>query len=197
MKEITPAEMKAVLTLVKTPEAIYNANSLSKVIGITPMGTLKILKRLEQESILKSRKIGKSITYRVNLEDSYAGKYVSLLLAREAQHAPPVARRWIREVQKIKNSDVAILFGSVLEKPHPHDIDILIVTDQKRFPKLQKEIQELNEINIKKVHPLYQTFEDIIKNIKKRDKPVLNAIKGILVRGEEKFMDIYNESRKE
>ena len=95
MKEIPPAEMKAVLTIVKTPEVIYNANSLSKVIGITPMGMLKILKRLEQESILKSRKIGKSITYRVNLEDSYAGKYVSLLLAREAQHAPPVTRRLI------------------------------------------------------------------------------------------------------
>ncbi len=39
MREITQAEMNVVLTLVKSPEIIYNANSLSKVVGITPMGT--------------------------------------------------------------------------------------------------------------------------------------------------------------
>ena len=90
-----------------------------------------------------------------------------------------------------------VLFGSVLEKPNPNDIDVLLVTDQKRFPKLQREIKELNEINIKKIHPIYQTYNDIVKNIKKRDKPVLNAIKGIIVFGEERFLEVYNESRKE
>ena len=89
------------------------------------------------------------------------------------------------------------LFGLVLEKPNPKDIDILLVTDQKGFSKLQQEIKELSEINIKKIHPVYQTYHDIIKNIKKRDKPLLNAIKGIVVVGEEKFLEIYNESRKE
>ncbi len=197
MKEITPAEMNVVLTLVKSPEVIYNANSLSKVVGITPMGALKILKRLEQESIVKSRKIGKAITYKVNVEDSYARKYLSLILVREAQCANPQIKRWITELKKIKNADVIVLFGSVLEKSHPNDIDVLVITDQKRFPKLQQEIKELNEINIKKIHPMYQTYGDLVKNIKKRDKPILNAIKGIVVFGEEKFLEIYNESRKE
>ncbi len=197
MKEITQAEMNVVLTLVKSPEVIYNANSLSKVVGITPMGTLKILKRLEQENIVKSKKIGKAITYKVNVDDSYAKKYSSLILVREAQYANPQIKRWITELKKIKNSEVIILFGSVLEKSNPNDIDVLLVTDQKRFPKLQQEIKELNEINIKKIHPVYQTYDDIIKNIKKRDKPILNAIKGIVVFGEEKFLEIYDESRKE
>lgn len=197
MREITRSEIGIVLALVKSPEAAYNANSLSKVIGITPMGALKILKRLEHESIVKSRKTGKAIIYRINIEESYARKYVSLILVREAQYAAPKAKRWIDEVKKIKNADVAILFGSVLEKPNPNDIDVLFITDQKRFPHLQREIRELNEINIKKVHPMYQTRSDIIKNIKNRDKPLLNAIKGIVVFGEEKFLDIYNESRKE
>ncbi len=197
MKEITQAEMKVVLTLIKSPEMLYNANSLAKVIGITSMGALKILKRLEQESIVKSKKIGKAHIYTVNVEDSYARKYLSLLLVREAQHANPQVKRWITEIKKIKNADVAILFGSVVEKPSPKDIDVLFVTDQKRFPKLQREINELNELNSKKIHPMYQTMEDIIKNIKKRDKPMLNAIKGIIVTGEETFIMIYNESRKE
>ena len=197
MKEITKAEMDVVLTLVKSPEAIYNANSLSKFVGITPMGTLKILKRLEAEKIVKSKKIGKAVTYKVNVEDSYARKYVSLILVREAQSANPLVKRWVTELKKIKNAEVIVLFGSILEKPNPNDIDTLFITDQKRFQKLQQEIKELADINIKKIHPLYQTYEDSIKNIKKRDKPLLNAIKGIIVIGEEKFLDIYNESRKE
>ncbi len=197
MKEITQAEMKAVLTLVKSPEIIYNANSLSKIIGITPMGTLKILKRLEQENIVKSKKIGKATTYKVNVKDSYAQKYLSLILVRETQSANPQVKRWITEIKKVKNADVILLFGSVLEKPDPNDIDVLLITNQKRFPKLQQEIKELNEINIKKIHPMFQTHEDIVKNIKKRDKPILNAIKGIIIAGEEKFLEIYNESRKE
>ncbi|HIG93704.1 TPA: hypothetical protein HA234_05915 [Candidatus Woesearchaeota archaeon] len=196
MKEITKTEMEVLLTLVKSPEVDYNANSLAKVVGITAMGALKILKRLESESILKSKKIGKAIIYRVN-QESYARRYIGLILSRESLYANPLVKRWIGEVKKIKNADLIILFGSVLEKSNPNDIDLLLVTDQKRFPKLQEEIKELNKINIKKLHPLYQTYNDLIKNIKKRDKPLLNAIKGIVGRGEEKFLDIYHESRKE
>ena len=197
MKEITKAEMDLVLKLVKSPETDYNANSIAKVAGITAMGALKILKRLEQESILKSKKIGKAVIYRVNIESSYARRYVELILSRESLHANPQVKRWIEELKKIKNADIIVLFGSVLEKQNPNDIDVLLITDQKRFPKLQQEVKELNEINIKKIHPMYQTYHDIIKNIKKRDKPLLNAIKGIVVAGEEQFLQIYNESRKE
>ena len=197
MREITQAEMNIVLQLVKSPEVDYNANNLAKVIGITAMGALKILKRLENESILKSKKIGKAVIYRINIGNSYAKRYIELILSRESLHANPQIKRWVEELRKIKNADVIVLFGSVLEKPNPNDIDVLLITDQKRFPKLQQEIKELNEINIKKIHPMYQTYNDIIKNIKKRDKPLLNAIKGMVIMGEEKFLEIYNESRKE
>ena len=197
MKEITKAEMDIVLKLVKSPEVDYNANNLAKVVGITAMGALKILKRLEAESILKSKKIGKAVIYRINTENHYARRHVELILSRESLHAAPQVKRWIEELKNIKNADNVVLFGSVLEKSNPNDIDVLLITDQKRFPKLQQEIKDLNEINIKPIHPMYQTYHDIIKNIKKRDKPLLNAIKGIVVMGEEKFLEIYNESRKE
>ena len=197
MKEITKAEMDSVLMLVKSPEVDYNANNLAKVVGITAMGALKILKRLELESILKSKKIGNAVVYRVNTESDYARRYVSLILSRESPYASPQVKRWVEELKKIKNADVIVLFGSVLEKSNPNDIDVLLLTDQKRFPKLHQEINTLNEINIKRIHPMYQTVNDMIKNIKKRDKPLLTAMKGIVVRGEEKFLEIYNESRKE
>ena len=47
MEDITKNEMKAVLEILKSPEVMYNANNLAKVLEITSMGTLKILKRLE------------------------------------------------------------------------------------------------------------------------------------------------------
>ena len=53
MKEITKAEMDIVLRIIKSPEVDYNANAIAKVVGITAMGALKILKRLESEVILK------------------------------------------------------------------------------------------------------------------------------------------------
>ncbi|MBI2549451.1 hypothetical protein HYW21_08970 [Candidatus Woesearchaeota archaeon] len=197
MKEITKTEMDIVLKLVKSPEVDYNANSLAKVVGITAMGALKILKRLESESILTSKKIGNAVIYHINPESSYAHRYVGLILSRESRHTTLTVKRWVQELKKIKNASLVILFGSVLEKTNPNDIDVLLLTDQKHFPQLQKEIKELNEANIKMIHPIYQTFNDLVNNIKKRDKPLLNAIKGIIAVGEEKFIKVYHESRKE
>ena len=197
MSGITEKEISAALQIVKSPEIMYNANNLAKVLDITPMGCLKILKRLEKAGILKSRQIGKSFIYRVSYENEYAHKYISLALSRESIQSSNLVRRWVTELKKVKNADIAILFGSVLKKKQPKDIDVLFVTDQKRFKKLKQEIKELNQINVKKIHPMYQSFEDIIKNIQKRDCPLLNAIKGVIVFGDNKFLEVYNESRKE
>ncbi len=197
MHEITKAEMEIILNIAKSPETDYNGNNITKVVGITPTGALKILKRLEKESVLKSKKIGKAVIYKINTEDSYARNHVALILAREKLYVQPRVKVWINELKKIKNADIIILFGSILRKEDPKDIDVVFVTDQKRFKKLQEEVEERNKINIKRIHPLYQGLKDIVMNIKKRDKPLLSAIKGIIVIGEEKFMEIYNESCKE
>ena len=197
MKDITTNEIKAVLTIVKSPEIMYNANSLSKVLGISSMGTLKILKRLETESILKSRQIGKSNVYKVKTENNYARNYVTFLLSKESASSSGFIKRWVNEIKKIKHADIAILFGSVLRKTNANDIDVLLVTDQRRFKKLKGEINKINEINIKKIHPIYQTRTDLVKNIRKRDRVVLDAIKGIVAFGEEGFLGVYDDSCKE
>jgi len=197
MIDLTKLEMKVILKIVKSPEREYNANSLSAVLGVTSMGVLKILKRLEREYVLKSKKIGRMVLYRVNIKDAYARKYVSFVLSREAFFSDAKVRRWIEELKKIQSADMIILYGSVLIKSEPHDIDVLFLTEQSKFSSLKKEVDFMNKMNIKKIHPLYQNFQDIIDNIKKRHPPLLNAIKGIVVHGEEKFIEVYNESRKE
>ena len=88
---------------------------------------------------------------------------------------------------------MSILFGSVLRnEKEAKDIDVLLVTvtDKKKFSKLKKEIAEINLINTKQIHPIYQTEEDLKNNIKKGDKVVLNAIKGIVVFGEDMLLKV-------
>jgi predicted nucleotidyltransferase len=83
------------------------------------------------------------------------------------------------------------LFGSVLTKGEKaNDIDVLLITDGKKFSGLKKEIEEINLLNNKKLHPIYQTKEDLKDNIKKGDKPVLSAIKGVVVFGEDTIISL-------
>ena len=191
MKDITNKEMLFVLSIIKSPEVEYNANSIARIIGISSMGALKIAKRLGKENILIARKLGKAKFYRLNSDNDYARQYIKFLFKREAEQSAPYVKVWISEIKKIKNADAAILFGSVLRKhKEAKDIDVALITDKKRFSKLKKEIDDINLINVKRLHPIYQTKEDFKKNIKKGDKPLLNAIKGIVVFGEDKIISL-------
>lgn len=186
MSLITKKEAEFVLTLLKSPETDYNAHSISKKLNISPMGALKIAKRLEKERILTSKKLGKAVFYKVNLNDEYARQYVKLLLKREAEQAEPYLKVWISEIRKLKNADAAILFGSVLKKgSQANDIDVVLITNQQRFEKLKKEIEDISALSPKRVHPVFQTADDFENNIKKRDPVILNVIKGIVTFGED------------
>jgi len=191
MKDITENEMKFILAILKNPEQELNARSISKLIGITHMGSLKIAKRLEKESIISSRVIGKAIIYKLNLSSDYVKQYIKFLLQREIEHSSAYTRRWILELKNIEKADAVILFGSVLRKgEQANDIDVIIVVKKDNFKKLKKEIEERNIINTKKIHPIFQTKEDLKRNIKLSDKVILNAIKGIVVLGEENILEV-------
>ena len=191
MKDITKKEMELILTIFKNPKQIYNANSISSKISITSMGALKIMKRLEKQGILISKSMGKAVFYKINFENDYAKDYLFFLLKREAEHTSPYIKRWLNELKKIKNADIIILFGSVLKKENrAYDIDVLIVTKQKNFNNLKKEIEGLNKLNEKKLHPIYQTIADLMDNIKKENKIILNAINGIIIKGNKNIIEI-------
>ena len=190
MEDITKNEMFFVLRLFKSPEKEYNANNMAEYLGISSMGALKIARRLEKENILISKQIGKAKIYKINLKDDYVRQYLKFLLKREVEQSSSYVKMWINELKKIKNADVVILFGSTIIKKESKDIDSLIITDQKRFIKVKKEIENINLINIKRLHPLYQSEEDFIENIKKEDLPLLSAIKGIVAFGEDKIISL-------
>jgi len=185
MKDITNNEMMFVLAILKSPELQYNSNSMAQVLGISRMGALKIARRLEKEQVINSKELGKAIFYKLNLEREYVREYVKFLLKREAEQTHPYEKVWIDDIRKIKSADAAVLFGSVLRKhKEAADIDVMLIIDKKKYKKVQNEIHEIDELNTKKIHPMYQTREDLARNLKKGDKPLLSAMKGIVAFGE-------------
>lgn len=184
MEDITKNEIHFLLKLFKSPEKEYNARNISLELGLSHTGTLKIAKRLEKQEIIVSKKVGNAILYNINKDNVHAKKYILFLLQREASTTHPYIKRWITELQKVSEADVIILFGSVLRKKEKaRDIDALFITDNKRIRKLEREIEGINLINIKRIHPVFQSDEDFKRNIAKGDKVVLGAVKGIVVKG--------------
>ncbi|MBI2173522.1 MAG: nucleotidyltransferase domain-containing protein [Candidatus Aenigmarchaeota archaeon] len=189
MRDMTKTEMLIVLKIAKTPERAFNSNNISKEVGITSMGALKIMKKLEKEGVFASKTAGKATFYSIG-DSEYARDYVKFLLKNEAAHSPPYTKRWINEIRKLKSADAAVLFGSVLRKgKDANDVDVLVITDQGKLEKLKEEVAELNNINEKHIHVIYQSLDDLRNNIAKQDKVVLNALKGIAVFGEEKLIE--------
>ncbi len=191
MRNVTDNEMRMIATILKSPEVHYNANTIAKFLDISPMGAWKIAQKLQKEDILSVEEIGNAHIFKLNLSNDYVRNYVRFVLAKEAESAHPYLKRWITELKKIKHAELVILFGSVLKKhEEAGDIDALIVSNDKNFNAIKKGIEEINSINDKKIHPVYQTKEDLKKNVAKPDKVVLNAIKGLVVSGHDTLIEV-------
>ena len=79
MIALTQKERETILILLKEYTTFYNANAISKVLSISHVGAQKILKRLKKENIVIDRKIGKSIVYKLKLDDVYVCQLTAFL----------------------------------------------------------------------------------------------------------------------
>lgn len=184
-------EEKAILKILKDYNKEYNANNLSKSLGLTSMGSLKLLRRLEKQNVVKIRKVSNINFYNLNFEDQYVKDYVSLILRKEADNSSAFVKRWVNEIRKIRLAETAVIFGSVLSKgKNAKDVDVLFVVKNNKFGGLKKELSKLNDISEKKIHAVYQTKGDLFKNIEGKDKVVLEILKGVVVLGEKNFVDL-------
>ncbi len=195
MEIITGNEMETLLLLLKDFDADYNANNLSKKLGITPMGALKILKKMERQKLLNAKQMGKAVFYKPDLDSNYTKTFLEFLLQKKAEETKSRVKRWVKELRTLQNNaEIGILFGSVLEKESYNDVDLLIVLKQSQNNKINLLINEIRRINIKRIHVIKQTKEDLKQNIKKGDKVVLNAIKnGIVFFGYEQIIKLIQD----
>jgi len=197
MAVLTDLERELILKLFKDFSKDYNPSSIAKEVSKTRMGTFKALLSLEAKGIVKGRTLGKARFYKLDLENLYARKTAEFILMDEAkQH-----QRWIDELKELfQYANIVILFGSIITKEkNAHDIDLLLVYPEKNNSSINSLIKEKNELLAKKIHPVKQTKEDFISNLKKKDAVMFDAIRtGIVLHGFQELVElIANATSKE
>ena len=173
---------RKVLRFLMVSYKYYSINDIAKECKLSPNGSYKILKKLENEGILYSGDIGKIKAYKINFKNAFTMNYLELALSDDRIKEPRIKVRMDDFKKLMEICQAAIIFGSyITEKKNPDDTDIIFVITKDNYKIYKKEIDRINEIIPYKIHEVIQTKEDIINNLKKQDKIVINAIKEGLV----------------
>ena len=165
---------------------------MAKELGITRTGTWKALKKLELEKLIFLSPIGtgKTSTYIIslNLDNPLLEKNLSLILTEEALKQ----ERWRYNFKELENNvNFLILFGSILHSPkEANDIDIMVVVKNKiNFKAVENIILEAQKTQIKKIHAIDLTKEELKTELKNKNKAYIEALKkGIILFGQENFI---------
>lgn len=189
MVALTQKERKAMLILFKDFTTFYNANFISKILGISHVGAQKIFKRLLDENLLTSKKIGKAIIYKLKLEDDYVNKLIAFLLVDEANNF----KRWKEEFKELFKKDrIIMIYGSIIKNyAKAEDIDIMIVIDKDEIKEVNNVLKEKEEILPKNLHVIKLTHKDLLKNLKNKNKAIIDIVKNaIIIYGQDKYVEV-------
>lgn len=189
MVSLTKNEGKALLILFKDFTSYYNANSLSKKVGVSRIGSMKMLKKLKGEGLLISKTIGKSTVYRPNLEDDYVIDLIAFLLSDEANNF----KRWKDEFKGLFKKDrVVLLYGSTIKDySKARDIDIMIIRKIGEGRDIHKAIAERQKILPKKIHKIDITSKEFLDNLRQNQKAIVDIVKNaIVLYGQTKYVGI-------
>ena len=185
-------EAKILKVLLKQFSIKWIITSLSKEINISRVGVWKVLKKLKDEKLIILSPVGEGKTstfsIKLNWENLVLEKKLSLILTEEASKH----QRWINNFEELKNlAEFVVLYGSILHSPkEANDIDILeVVSNKNNFLSVEKIIQKIQKIQIKKIHSETFTKVEFKKELEKPNKIFIDAIKkGIILFGQEKFI---------
>jgi len=189
MVTLTQKEKEALLILFKDFTNYYNANSISKVLGISRIGAMKMLKKFLNENLLIAQKIGKSTIYKLKLDDDYVKKLIAFLLADEANNF----KRWKDEFKGLFKKDrVVMLYGSTIKNyAKANDIDIMIVIKKGEYKDVSKIIEERQRFIPKKIHSIELVANELLNNLKQKQKSIIDIVKNaVILYGQDKYVDI-------
>lgn len=188
---------KILKLLLKDISKKHSVTTLAKEIGVSRVGTWKILKKLQKEEliILNQKENGKTNIYEmtINWANPLIEKTLSLILTKDATNQ----KRWLWEFNQLeKCANFTILYGSILHSPEKaNDIDLLnIVSKKNNFVKINKILLEKQTALAKKVHDINFTPKEFRTELKNQNKAFIHAIKtGIVLYGQENFVKFIRE----
>lgn len=184
-----------ILNLLLREKELYNINQIARNLKLSVGSTHKILKDLEERSIVNAKVLGNAIYYTLNLDNQEAVKLLELILIEQRNKlvkGNKTAKIYAQDLEKY-NAKCIIIFGSILIKEEQaKDIDVLfLIKNKKEMQEITKFCLDLSTIRTKKVNPLIILEEDLIKNIKNKNKAIVDIIKnGIILKGGEIFVKI-------
>jgi len=171
----------------------YNSYNIKEKIGISGVGSLKLLRSLKEKNLLVSERMGNAIVYKPNLKNEYVLKLLELIFLEHSSLSSFV-KGWIYDLRSfIPDTKAIFLFGSILTKEKSAgDVDVcFILRDAKDYGKLQSGVGEMNRKNRLKIHPLYLTEGEFEKKLKEKDKPLIDAVRTCVVaHGQELFVRV-------
>lgn len=189
MTSLTEKERKALLILFKECSSYYNANSLSKKLGISHVGAQKMLKRFEEQGLTITKRVGKSIIHKLRLEDEYTQKLISFLLADESNNF----KRWKEEFRDLFKKDrIIMIHGSAVKNyKTASDIDIVLVIKKEESEEVNNILNGIGELLPKKIHSIKLTEKELLKNIKKNNEAIIEIVKNaVILYGYDKYVGV-------
>lgn len=199
METINNTSNRILLTLLKEPFTIHTATSLAKALNMTRQGLWKTLNNLAKSNLIELKSLGGKRTslnqIKLNQNNSFTLKFMSLLLTQEALSQ----ERWKANFAEIeKHSNFIILFGSILNNPkEANDIDILVVLKNKsKFKILEEIITKIQKTQLKKIHLIDLTENELKNELKEQSKAYIDALKkGIIIYGQDNYLNFIGELR--
>lgn len=106
----------------------YHIRAMSRIINVTPILVQKELNNLEQFGLLKKRKMGKMILYRLNKRSVIAEDLKRIFLKTESLGSQMLAKINKKDKKKVR---FALIYGSFAKNVDTtsSDIDLLVIGD--------------------------------------------------------------------
>ena len=193
---ITQNEKNILKLLLTSIGETYSINQIAKECNLAPNGAFKILKNLDKEGILNSKKIANIKSYSLNFENEKTNNMLKLALIQEFNSRVKFRFEDLKQLKEITKA--CIIFGSYVDlKKEPNDLDIFFLIEDQQFNEFKKKSLPIFKTIPVEVHDVLQTPEDLANNLKSKDKVILEILKkGIVLWGYEDIIQIIENEYK-
>ncbi len=188
------SEKKVILYLLKNFEET-NLNQIAKRTKISVSGAFKVLKKLEKEGVVCIKNVGNNKIPSLNLTEKRVRKLCELYLLEERNLLKGVVNVYALDIERYKKASLIVLFGSILTKKTFNDVDVLFLDAKPR--EVGEFCLSISEVRTKPVSPMILVKKDFVNGLK-NDKDILREIvaKGIVLKGEDKFVEVMADARR-
>lgn len=174
------ASKVSILRFLATTNAELNGREIAVAVGLSHVKVHTALKELSKHGVVIMRRSGKSILYRLNLNNVLVKDLLLPLFEEEAKIGEALKEIISKHLKRPKPTS-AILFGSFATgnaKPDS-DLDVLIVASNKRdIPMLNEALEKVEEIITasfgNQLAPIVMSKKEFKEKFKNKDKLITN-----------------------